>query len=61
MLVNAAAKQWWNVPAAEIKAEKGVLSHASGKQATFGEIGRRRGAESGADGSDAESAVRVEN
>lgn len=37
MLVNAAAKQW-NVPAAEIKAEKGVLSHASGKQATFGEM-----------------------
>ncbi len=35
MLINAAAKQW-NVPAAEIKAEKGVLSHASGKQATFG-------------------------
>lgn len=37
MLVNAAAKQW-NVPAAEIKAEKGTLSHASGKQATFGEM-----------------------
>jgi len=37
MLVNAAAKQW-NVPVAEIKAEKGVLSHASGKQATFGEL-----------------------
>ncbi|HNB29250.1 MAG TPA: molybdopterin-dependent oxidoreductase, partial [Alphaproteobacteria bacterium] len=35
MLVNAAAKQW-KVPAAEIKAEKGVLSHASGKQASFG-------------------------
>jgi isoquinoline 1-oxidoreductase subunit beta len=37
MLVNAAAKQW-SVPAGEIKAEKGVLSHASGKQATFGEM-----------------------
>jgi isoquinoline 1-oxidoreductase beta subunit len=37
MLVSAAAKQW-NVPAAEIKVEKGVLSHASGKQATFGEL-----------------------
>ena len=37
MLVNAAAKQW-NVPAGEIKVEKGVLSHASGKQATFGEL-----------------------
>jgi len=37
MLVNAAAKEW-NVPAGEIKVEKGVLSHASGKQATFGEL-----------------------
>ena len=37
MLVNAAAKQW-NVPAGEIKVEKGVVSHASGKQATFGEL-----------------------
>jgi isoquinoline 1-oxidoreductase beta subunit len=37
MLVSAAAKQW-NVPASEIKVEKGVLSHASGKQATFGEL-----------------------
>jgi isoquinoline 1-oxidoreductase beta subunit len=37
MLVNAAAKQW-NIPAGEITVEKGVLSHASGKQATFGEL-----------------------
>ncbi|HEY3147943.1 MAG TPA: xanthine dehydrogenase family protein molybdopterin-binding subunit [Dongiaceae bacterium] len=37
MLVNAAAKQW-NVPAGEIKVEKGIISHASGKQATFGEL-----------------------
>jgi isoquinoline 1-oxidoreductase beta subunit len=37
MLVNAAAKQW-NVPAGEITVEKGVLSHPSGKQATFGEL-----------------------
>jgi len=37
MLVNAAAKQW-NVPASEVKVEKGVLSHSSGKQATFGEL-----------------------
>jgi isoquinoline 1-oxidoreductase beta subunit len=37
MLVNAAAKQW-NVPAGEIKVEKGMVSHASGKQATFGEL-----------------------
>ncbi len=37
MLVNAAARQW-NVPASEIAVEKGVLSHASGKKATFGEL-----------------------
>src|SRR5689334_21503060 len=37
MLVNAAAKQW-DVPASEIKVEKGALSHPSGKQATFGEF-----------------------
>jgi len=37
MLVNAAAKQW-TVPAGEITVEKGVVSHASGKQATFGEL-----------------------
>lgn len=37
MLVNAAARQW-NVPAGEITVEKGVLSHASGKRATFGEL-----------------------
>jgi isoquinoline 1-oxidoreductase beta subunit len=37
MLVNAAARQW-NVPAGEITVEQGVLSHASGKQGTFGEF-----------------------
>ncbi len=37
MLTSAAAKQW-NVPADEIKAEMGKLSHASGKSATFGEM-----------------------
>jgi isoquinoline 1-oxidoreductase beta subunit len=37
MLVNAAAESW-GVPAAEITAEKGTLSHASGKKATFGEM-----------------------
>lgn len=37
MLVNAAAKQW-NVPAGEIKVAKGQLTHASGKQASFGEL-----------------------
>lgn len=37
MLVNAAAESW-GVSAAEIVVEKGTLSHASGKQATFGEM-----------------------
>ena len=37
MLVSAAARQW-NVPASEITVEKGVVSHSSGKQATFGEL-----------------------
>jgi len=37
MLVNAAAKAW-GVPAGEIKAENSMLSHASGKRATFGEM-----------------------
>lgn len=37
MLVAAAARDW-NVPAGEIRVEKGVLSHASGKRAAFGEF-----------------------
>jgi isoquinoline 1-oxidoreductase beta subunit len=37
MLVKAAAAQW-NVPAGEITVEKGVVSHSSGKQASFGEL-----------------------
>jgi isoquinoline 1-oxidoreductase beta subunit len=37
MLVNAAARQW-NVSAGEIKVDKGVLSHSTGKQAKFGEL-----------------------
>jgi isoquinoline 1-oxidoreductase subunit beta len=37
MLVEAAAAAW-KVPAAEIKAENGMLSHASGKTATYGEM-----------------------
>jgi isoquinoline 1-oxidoreductase beta subunit len=37
MLVNAAAKQW-TVPAGEITVSKGVVSHSSGKKATFGEL-----------------------
>lgn len=37
MLVNAAA-QAWKVPASEIKTSKNVLTHASGKRATYGEM-----------------------
>jgi isoquinoline 1-oxidoreductase subunit beta len=37
MLVEAAAKNW-GVPAGEIKAEAGVLTHASGKSARYGEV-----------------------
>ena len=37
MLVAAAAEAW-KVPASEIKADKSVLSHASGKRATYGEM-----------------------
>ncbi|WP_346909212.1 xanthine dehydrogenase family protein molybdopterin-binding subunit [uncultured Roseibium sp.] len=37
MLVAAAAEDW-GVPASEIKVEKGILSHPSGKSASFGEL-----------------------
>ncbi|MDB5651350.1 MAG: aldehyde oxidase [Hyphomicrobiales bacterium] len=37
MLVAAAAKQW-KVPASEIKVEKGVISHASGRTSRFGAL-----------------------
>lgn len=37
MLVAAAAEAW-KVPAGEIKAEKNVLSHPSGRRATYGEM-----------------------
>lgn len=37
MLVAAAANQW-QVPAAQIMVKAGVVSHASGKKATFGEL-----------------------
>jgi isoquinoline 1-oxidoreductase beta subunit len=37
MLVAAAAEAW-KVPASEIKASKSVLTHASGKRATYGEM-----------------------
>jgi isoquinoline 1-oxidoreductase beta subunit len=44
MLVAAAAKAW-NVPAAEVAVAKGVVSHASGKSATFGELAEAAAAE----------------
>jgi isoquinoline 1-oxidoreductase beta subunit len=37
MLVQAAAEAW-KVPAAEVKVEAGLISHASGKQGRFGEF-----------------------
>lgn len=37
MLIEAAA-QAWGLPASEITAKEGVLSHASGKSATYGEM-----------------------
>jgi isoquinoline 1-oxidoreductase subunit beta len=37
MFVGAAAKRW-NVPAESITVRQGVLTHASGKRATFGEL-----------------------
>jgi len=37
MLVGAAAKRW-NVPPESIVVKQGVLTHASGKKATFGEL-----------------------
>ncbi|TYC49779.1 xanthine dehydrogenase family protein molybdopterin-binding subunit [Rhodobacterales bacterium] len=37
MIVAAAAKEW-DVPASEISVSKGVVSHASGKSATLGEL-----------------------
>jgi isoquinoline 1-oxidoreductase subunit beta len=37
MLVAAAAAEW-SVPAGEVRVDKGVIGHASGKSATFGEL-----------------------
>jgi len=37
-MLAAAAAQEWNVPVEEITVAKGVLTHASGKRATFGEL-----------------------
>jgi isoquinoline 1-oxidoreductase beta subunit len=42
MLVAAASAQW-GVPAAEIEVREGVVSHSSGKQATFGELASAAG------------------
>jgi isoquinoline 1-oxidoreductase beta subunit len=43
MLVSAAADNW-KVPAAEITVTRGVLAHASGKRATFGELAAKAAA-----------------
>ncbi|MES2106782.1 MAG: xanthine dehydrogenase family protein molybdopterin-binding subunit [Pseudomonadota bacterium] len=40
MLVAAAAQEW-NVPAGECKTSNGVVSHASGKHAAYGELAAR--------------------
>jgi isoquinoline 1-oxidoreductase beta subunit len=40
MLARAAASEW-QVPADEIAVEKGLLTHASGKKATFGELAKK--------------------
>src|SRR6185436_3121128 len=37
MLIAAAAAEW-KVPASEVKAENSVLSHSSGKKATYGQL-----------------------
>ncbi len=39
-LVAAAAKAW-QIPVAEVEVERGVLSHASGRRASFGELAGR--------------------
>ena len=43
MLVSAAAAEW-GVPAGEIKVDKGIVSHASGKRAGFGELAAKAAA-----------------
>ena len=37
----AAAAEAWDVPAAEVEVENGVVRHASGRQAAFGELAAR--------------------
>ena len=48
MLVAAAAEAW-KVPAAEIKTANSVLSHASGKRATYGQMAAAAAARSRAE------------
>jgi isoquinoline 1-oxidoreductase beta subunit len=43
MLVEAAAREW-GVPAREVTVDKGVLSHRSGRRATFGELAAKAAA-----------------
>lgn len=38
MMLIAAAAAAWNVPASEVEAKNGMLMHASGKSATYGEM-----------------------
>jgi isoquinoline 1-oxidoreductase subunit beta len=40
MLVEAAAQEW-GVPAGEVRVERGVISHPSGKSASFGDLADR--------------------
>ena len=47
MLVAAAAKQW-KVPADSIQVKNGVVFHANGKKATFGELADGGGEAAGA-------------
>ena len=44
MIASAAAKTW-GVPVGEIKISKGVVTHSSGKTATFGELATKAAAE----------------
>ena len=43
MLVSAAAREW-NVPASEIRVVNGVVSHKSGRKATFGALAEKAAA-----------------
>jgi isoquinoline 1-oxidoreductase beta subunit len=41
VMLTAAAAQSWNVPAGEIKIEKGVISHSNGQQASLGAMAEK--------------------